>query len=369
MDILTLRNDVAPIPAVPTVAGWKELPIAGSAEPLVPLGLDAPQLSHRLIHSSSIYFGEHCPASPYVTWHTPTLNRQDLPGALITAFARSGVADALVAAQSHLPRGMRLVTCDTYRTLAVQGALYQYYYDRLETLHPGWDNAALSAETQRYVSLPSTDPARPSPHNTGGAIDTIAVWLPEAYWDEIDEIDARILSGAGDWKEHYAIQMYRAYLLNSVALPLPFGTRFDHGGEAAGLRYFEELAQQRPLTVPERRALVARRVLAQAMAAAGFQAYADEFWHFNLGNQMAAQVAGLPEAIYGGMELSPANREHEQMRVRHWTNLWYLSMGHRWVPPTGLEEHYRLVVDTVKALGSPRNAWTARPAEKISPVM
>ena len=41
----------------------------------------------------------------------------------------------------------------------------------LKDQYPTWTNNQLNEEAQRYVSIPSADLTRPSPHATGGAVD------------------------------------------------------------------------------------------------------------------------------------------------------------------------------------------------------
>src|SRR3989344_3227555 len=144
-----------PIPLdLPEVAGWKEIPIKECGEPLVPLGSFS---ENREIFTNSIYFGERFD-SPYI----PAPPK----GSLVTMFVRRNVAEQLKKAQKLLPTGMYFVVFDAYRTLEVQQSLFDGYFRPLKDLHSDWNNDQLLEETQKYVSLPSKDPAKPSPHNT-----------------------------------------------------------------------------------------------------------------------------------------------------------------------------------------------------------
>lgn len=62
----------------------------------------------------------------------------------------------------------------------------------------------------------------------------------------------------------------------------PYGQRFTDGAVDLGTGYdcFDEMAHANAKVGPE--ATANRAVLAQAMAAAGFQPYAEEWWHFTL---------------------------------------------------------------------------------------
>lgn len=306
-----------PIPEVPPVAGWKEIPIdePKTTEPLVPLG---PFSNFDKIFSSSIYFGEQG-NSPY--------GNGQLEGSLLTVFVRRGVADMLKRAQANLPRGLHLIVFDAYRPLQVQKSLYDTYYNELKNQHPEWTEDQLSAETQKYVSLPRSPRLDPqttfvSPHNTGGAVDLAIFQLPEEIEQELRSIEKRLEKfHRGDivgWRDVYKLEMQRVGLVNRHARLLNFGTKFDYGGEQAALNYYEILERQRPLTGEEKEAQKNRRVLYNVMINSGFEPYADEWWHFNSPkSQMGAKTAGLKTAEYGPTELSKKSQGFETMRKVH----------------------------------------------------
>lgn len=53
-------------------------------------------------------------------------------------------------------------------------------------------------------------------------------------------------------------------------------------------------------TRPELRAIHGcRQLLHEVMTSAGFSRHANEWWHFSLGDQMAALARGEPYAVYG----------------------------------------------------------------------
>ncbi|HSX14883.1 MAG TPA: M15 family metallopeptidase [Candidatus Saccharimonadales bacterium] len=338
------------------VSGWKEVPLHENHEPLVPLG---PFTDRDDIFTSSVYYGEHS-NSPYA--HPDN----QLEGALVTMFARAEVADRLRSAQQLLPEGHHLIVLDSYRTLDVQQALYDHYFNALKAIHPDWDEQSLSAETQRYVSLPSQDQTRPSPHNTGGSVDLAIYRLPAEADQRVADIDLRLLElreqapkdpspaeEASDpiLRELYLLEMEKIGLVRRQAEFLNFGTQFDHGGIEAQLDYFEwlaggralrpseveslaegKLSQEmadfiqsglaRPLTAQETEARDNRRMLYNAMIGAGMQPYLDEWWHYNSPkSQMGAKVAGLDHAEYGGVELDEPQLKHEKMRAAHRSGL------------------------------------------------
>lgn len=148
-------------------------------------------------------------------------------------YVRRTVADMLAKAQKLLPSDFKLVLFDGWRSLETQRALYQKEYAR-QMDH---------SETQKYVSLPSDDPAIPSPHNTGGAVD-VAIF-------------------------------YKGKMLD-------FGTGFDHMAPASHLSYYETKDAY------DEEAPDSRRVLYAIMTRVGFEPYEEEWWHFNYGNQMAS---------------------------------------------------------------------------------
>lgn len=317
-----------PIPVeLESVAGWKEVKLREGNEPMVPLG---PFSYNHDIFTSSVYYGEHS-NSPYMS------EENRLEGSLVTMFVRDEVATKLRHAQQLLPEGYQLIVLDSYRTLEVQQALYDHYLGALRKQHPDWDDAALSTETQKYVSIPSRDETRPSPHNTGGSVDLAIFRLPEAINRRVKELDEKLDDlqaeapkqyGPADearnpvLRQLYQLEMEKIGLIRHHAKFLNFGTRFDYGGQEAASNYFERLEQERPLSAEETEARDSRRILYNAMTQAGMEPYEDEWWHFNSPkSQMGAKVAGRDHAEYGGMQLAEDNLKHEQMREAHRTGL------------------------------------------------
>lgn len=282
----------AEIPRLISVSGWKEVPIQSSIEPLVPIGL----LSNFNIFTSSIYFSEH-QNSPYAP--------DQLGGSLITIFVRLSVARRIMDAENMLPTGYHLIAFDGWRPLEVQKSLYDEYYRSLRLKFLNWEEDKLAAETQKYVSLPSNNFAKPSPHNTGGAVDLAIMKLPDDAEDKLQLLLAKSADDAID----------RAKIMLSFAKLLNFGTPFDWGGPEAALRYFEDLAVQKNLNKVESEALASRRMLYHLMRAVGFEAYEDEWWHYNAPeSQMGAKTAGLAVASYGAIEISGSDFQFELSR-------------------------------------------------------
>lgn len=298
-----------PIPLdIPSVAGWKEIPIRPSKEPLVPIGLFS---DYWEIFTRSIYFGEGV-ESPYKS--------SRLTGSLIATYVRENIAKRLQFIERSLPTGLHLIIFDAYRTLEVQSSAYQNYFQELTSLHPDWDEQRLTTETQKYVSLPSTDPYKPSPHNTGGAVDLAIVSLPHDIESEILVLNSQIIQFTEkDWQNDYRLQMQRHKLFRTNAQQLNFGTPYDWGGLEASLNFFENLAQHRNLLESEQEALYNRRILYNIMTIVGFKPYEDEWWHYNSPKtQMGAKVANLAFAEYGAVDLNDYNKWFEEVRFLHY---------------------------------------------------
>lgn len=350
-------NAEIPIPEFPSVVGWKEIPIVEtdkSREPLVPLGIFS---DHRGIFTSSAYAGQH--------WNSPYIG--GLEGSTMALFVREGVASRLEAVEDHLPRGYHLMAMDTHRSLEVQGALYKQYEMPLRAQHPDWSDDEIAAETQKYVSLPSNNPSRPSPHNTGAAVDVVLIRLPDNIQAGIERLDDDFKATPDEnWQKQYELGMMRDSVIRRYAEMPNFGTRFDHGGPEAALRYYEELEAQRQLSQEEIEARDNRRILYHSMIKAGFMPYEDEWWHFNdPASQMGAKVAQNNFAEYGAAELSPENLEFERVREIHHKNTSLLASGIRWTVSDELQGPYDLAVrmsdkNNPRALGNVVSMFDAR---------
>lgn len=188
----------------------------------------------------------------------PAYYHEGLACAMADCLVRSSVADRLLQAAKLLPASLRLVVLDGYRPLQVQQALYDRFKQQL--LAQGWtESEELYAELHRFVARPTADPAKPPRHLTGGAVDLT-------------------IAGPDGW--------------------LVMGTAFDDFSERACTRYFETLAD---MSDADREAQANRRLLYHVMTRAGFTNYADEWWHFDYGNQAWAACTGSACAIYGGV--------------------------------------------------------------------
>lgn len=200
---------------------------------------------------------------------------QDISGALSESYARESVYQKLVEAIKFLPAGYRLVVLDCWRPLKVQRSLFNKLKDKLKKLYPSVSDEEVTNKTLIYVALPSKDATKPSPHNTGGAVDLTIV----------DE---------------------NGLLLN-------MGTNFDDSTLKARTTYYEEqLKNGIKLNPKELEALKNRRLLFHIMTSVGFTNYLDEWWHYDYGNQNWSWMSGSEHAIYGKIApLFPWNKEIE----------------------------------------------------------
>lgn len=218
------------IPEPASISGWKEVPIIESGETLIRLNDVYPR-----IEVGAEYF------------------RQGILGASSLQYLRLGATERLIQAASMLPNEFKLVIFDAFRPLSVQEALFNDQLQRLREQHPSLTEDQLIDETQRYISLPSSSPTRPSPHVTGGAVDVSIV-------------------GRG-------------------GILLDMGTPFDYFGPEAQTAYFRNRSNWEDIHNN-------RRLLYTIMTKVGFTNYFEEWWHFDFGNQFWGKVTGQP-AIYG----------------------------------------------------------------------
>lgn len=80
------------------------------------------------------------------------------------------------------------------------------------------------------------------------------------------------------------------------------GTDFDHFGPEAATRYFEErdVAAKKAIATSDN-PVANRRLLFNVLSQHGFTNYAEEWWHFDYGNQFWGRILSRC-AIYGAAE-------------------------------------------------------------------
>lgn len=236
-----------PIP-LPTKA-WtakevKSIPIVESGEKMVPMSLAPDKILVR-----------------------PQYYLQQLSGALPECYVRLSVYRRLIRAAESLPAGYRFVIFDSWRPMRVQQALFEAMQARILAADPDLSGEEAREKTTVYVAFPTRDPEKTAPHSTGGAVD---------------------LSVADE----------NGLLVN-------MGTEFDDATEKSATAYFEEmLSSGKRLPEDEREALVNRRFLYHLMKRVGLVNYADEWWHYEYGDQNWAWRTGAPNAVYGKARIS-----------------------------------------------------------------
>ncbi len=234
---------VAPIPSGRDVKGWQTIPIIECNEPLVSLtNLNR----HRFFIISEYY-------------------RNRIPGAIKECYVREGLARLLTEAANEMPEGWKFVIYDAWRPIRVQQSINDLYYDKLASKYPEKKPSELQILVGKYVSPPSDNPTKPSPHNTGGAIDL----------------------GIRNERGH----------------DLDMGSRFDDFSTRSRTDYFELEAQKGGASPEGRMCLENRRILYSLMIDVGFTNYPEEWWHYDYGNQFWAKLNKGENAIYGAINL------------------------------------------------------------------
>lgn len=231
----------------------RQLPIVECGEPLLP------------IPGQGFAFSE---PHPYVRLGAPYGNAS--PWLL-----RRGVLAALKRAAENLDAsraGWKLKLFDAYRPVPVQAFMVWHEFQRqaekrgrslgdfadpedLARREPAF-HAELAATVFTFWSLPSDDPRHPPPHSTGAAID---LCLQDETGCEVDMGCPIDETSERAYPDHYAGAV-------------------DPAGRVAHAN---------------------RMLLNEVMGAAGFSRHPCEWWHFSLGDQLAAFAQGLPGASYG----------------------------------------------------------------------
>lgn len=197
----------------------------------------------------------------------PLVDLRDLPALRVDhrladaegAFAhvRLSVADRLVAAQTQLPRGLRLLVVEGLRPYAVQERYFAASRAGLSAARPEWDEERTWHEAAKYVSPPDV-----APHVTGGAVDLT--------------------------------------LCTDGGVEITMGTQVNATPPESDDACFTAFAG-----IPEE-ARSNRRTLIGAMAAAGFVNYPTEWWHWSYGDRYWTFTTGARYAPYGPAEVPGA---------------------------------------------------------------
>lgn len=189
----------------------------------------------------------------------------NIPGSENDCKVRKMVADKLIQIAHKLPDGYCLLVWDSFRTVKTQQSLFDIYYEKFKN-ETGLENEKLMSYTCEFVSLPSLDITKPSPHNTGAAIDLT-----------ICDTNGKVLQ---------------------------IGSEFDEFSVKAHTNYYEEkLKTEKLLSEEETEYLLNRRILCNLFTEAEFVNYPYEIWHKSFGDQMWSELLNKEYAIYGSSEM------------------------------------------------------------------
>lgn len=167
-------------------------------------------------------------------------HRTGWPDSTPYCHVRETVYNKVAAAENRLPPGYGLAIMDGWRPLELQQHIYAAA--RNEPALP-----------ENFVSEPSTNPATPPPHLTGGTIDATLTWR---------------------------------------GTPLALGTGFDD---------FTPLAHTRAYEYTDTPTRNLRRLLYHTMRAEGLIVLDCEWWHFEYGTRRWAAINGS-EPLYGATQ-------------------------------------------------------------------
>ncbi|HSW94413.1 MAG TPA: M15 family metallopeptidase [Gammaproteobacteria bacterium] len=170
---------------------------------------------------------------------------------------RQSVYEKLMQAESHLPKDLHFCLYEAYRSLHLQKMLFDNRFALVKKQHPDWSRDALFIETTRLVSpvLNQDGSHNIPPHSTGGAID---VYLVDEKGNAVD-----MGIHPKDWMK-------------------------DHDGSVS-------LTASKIIS---REAQKNRKIMSDALLAAGFVNYPTEYWHWSYGDKYWAYHAKQSHAIY-----------------------------------------------------------------------
>ena len=240
MNINQSINLTCPIPNLKSVTGWKNIKIVECNEKLVSLS----DVKSNRIKIKPIYF------------------QNKIEGALNNCLCRESVFSLLISALDLLPKKYSFLVFDAWRPFEVQKSLFNTFKDSVFFKKPNLSEDDLLNETEKYISYPSINPKKPSPHLTGGSIDLTIIDQPGKELD--------------------------------------MGTEFDFFGKKAKTNFFENIGLRNKKLNDSRFEIIKnnRRLLFNVMTRVGFTNYLQEWWHFDYGNQFWGSINNKT-AIYG----------------------------------------------------------------------
>ncbi len=162
---------------------------------------------------------------------------------------RKTVAQMLAYAAELLPAGIDLQIIEGFRPLAQQRFMYEQLKSEFAGRHPEWNKSTLHRMTNTMSAPP--DDRCPPPHSTGAAID---LCLIDAQTQELLDMTSPL-----KWDETSAPTAVKGLSPEAVAN---------------------------------------RKILIDALTAAGLTNYAGEWWHWSYGDSGWALRVGARQAVY-----------------------------------------------------------------------
>ena len=205
---------------------------------------------------------------------------EPLPGAPTTQFVRKSVAEILAKINASLsdPKitelfgsEVELYIEDALRPVTLQTHLYDNLIpELLHRNHPDITDDEVVARLKDIIGLPSSDPIKPSPHATGGALDVIL---------RFKQATPMFVEGSN----------------------VPMGHVDGETGARINPDYFEMsevTSDEDKIAQRNRRAYYAIMTGAAFGVDTGLVNNPTEWWHWGLGDQLSAKVHGDEAAYY-----------------------------------------------------------------------
>nr|WP_283758092.1 membrane protein insertion efficiency factor YidD [Roseofilum casamattae] len=210
---------------------YQKIPIRDNGEPLVPIPLE--QFAVETPHPYEKLGAPYGDKSPY--------------------WLRQNVVERLVRAQENLQQeypSWKIQIFDAYRPVAVQQFMVEYTLGEVAReagLDPDTlseiDREKLLEQVYQFWAVPSSNPATPPPHSTGGAVDVT--------------------------------------LVDNKGNPVDMGSAIDEISPRSYPNYYQEETSSEGQVYHQH-----REILRQVMELAGFKRHPREWWHFSYGDQV-----------------------------------------------------------------------------------
>ncbi len=250
---------------------------------------------------------------------------------------------------------------DAYRPLSVQKALFDYFVQKLISERGGTTSDYL-IEAQKFVSLPSDDKTKPSPHSTGAVVDLTIIEFTETGWAELQVLNSKLFDCKNE-KERFEIEMKRFQLMRTESTPLPMGTMFDEVSPATNLYFYEDKTKEEIDIVCR----FNRRYLTSRLWNVGFVAYEEEWWHFSHGDQFWAKKFGktrsqVQEIVYSTFGKVNNELEHNYIAIRAQVLAMIEQLGTK---SKLTQKKYHAIVEEAVELYSKGKKWTKEVVAKL----